>query len=295
MILTLGLGAGCLDTLAPVADSGGNDLSGPPPGDDPPDVTPPPDDDPPPDVTPPPDDNPPPPLPPPSPGDDMSQVCAQVGHGYSVSEFWRDWCVRDSSGGPCGLRWCDGPGDPPAYGIMWRNTQGATALPSELRRKGWVEFEFFFDTDTEPNNYGGKHLFCISSSFFNTDLGPGGYARGWCRPDVGLSDGKARLSFYSADGDGNVLDNHQVWVTNASVAATQRWVRLKYAWDRYAPDKLRITFNDSESRTLTIHPECKDPGQYLYFGNMDRTGGQPLENNMDGNSQIRYRNIRWGN
>jgi hypothetical protein len=224
----------------------------------------------------------------------MSELCSQIGNTYTPSVFWRDWCVRSSTGGPCGLRWCDGPGAPPFYGIMWRNTQGATALPKGIGKKGWVEFEFFFDTETEPNNYGGKHLFSINSSFFNTDAGPGGFPRGWCRPDVGLSNGRARLSFYSADGEGNVLDNHQVWVANASVAATQTWVKIKFAWDRFAADKLLITFNDNESRTLTIHPDCKDPGRYLYFGNMDRTPNQPLENNMDGNSRIRYREIHWG-
>lgn len=229
----------------------------------------------------------------------MSVKCAQVGHGYSPSVFWKDWCVRDSSGGPCGLRWCDGPGSPPAYGIMWRHTQGNMALPPELSAKGWVEFEFFFDTITEPNCCGGKHIFCVSSSFWGTDIGPGGLAKWWSRPDVGIANGKARISYYSADGNGKVIENHQVWVSNQPANATQKWVKIKYAWDRYAADKLRITLNDAESKVYNVHPDSEDPGQYLYFGNMDKTyypdGSSPTANNMDGKAQVRYRNIRWGN
>lgn len=242
------------------------------------------------------------PTPVPNPGQvpDMTVACLGQGHGYSPTRFWRNWCVRDNSGGPFppkATRWGDGPGNPPQYGIMYRNTQGCMTLPPELGKKGWVSFDVFFDTNTVPDNYGGKHVFSISSAFFNSDLGPGRYSRGWCRPDFSVRDGKARLSYYQADGEGNVIEDHQAWVSNQSLNATQRWIHIKVAWDRFAADKMKITLNDAESKTLTVHRDAEEI-QHVYFGNMDRSilkdGTVPTTGNMDGNGQIFYRNIRWG-
>jgi hypothetical protein len=185
---------------------------------------------------------------------------------------------------------------------MHANTQGAVGLPPELRSRGWVEFEFFFDVNTLPYNYGGKHLFALSSAIFGNDIGPGGYYRNWSRVDWGITDrGTARQSYYSADPNGNTIDNHQVWPSNTNVNAVQRWVRLKLAWNRISSTQLRLTLNDTETRTLNVHPEAGTVN-YLWFGNMDQsrvrrpdgTEYTPVENNMDGRHQVRFRNIRWG-